>query len=222
VNFPFRCSACGTVMLTAEVMVGAHVVCVHCDTPLEVPPLQVSPQQQRLSGQDLRQGKDGIPTADEASFSFGGDRGQADAEMDMTPMVDVTFLLLIFFMVTASFTLQKSFEVPAPRNDQPSTETRTTEDFQEDPHFVVVRVDASNTIHVSTAGWNNEIETPTKPDLLARLREARETRQDGIVPTRMLVLANGEAQHEHVVTALDAGAAVGMEEVKLVTVEEDF
>ena len=31
-------------------------------------------------------------------------------ELDMTPMVDVTFLLLIFFMVTASFTLQKSLE----------------------------------------------------------------------------------------------------------------
>src|SRR5688572_20269137 len=31
-----------------------------------------------------------------------------EAEMDMTPMVDVTFLLLIFFMVTASFTMQKS------------------------------------------------------------------------------------------------------------------
>ena len=29
-------------------------------------------------------------------------------ELDMTPMVDVTFLLLIFFMVTASFTRSKS------------------------------------------------------------------------------------------------------------------
>ena len=41
-------------------------------------------------------------------------RSAAEAELDMTPMCDVTFLLLIFFMVTAAFAMQKSFEVPAP------------------------------------------------------------------------------------------------------------
>ena len=33
-----------------------------------------------------------------------------ESEMDITPMVDVTFLLLIFFMITASFAMQKSLE----------------------------------------------------------------------------------------------------------------
>jgi hypothetical protein len=37
----------------------------------------------------------------------------------------------------------------------------------------------------------------------------------------MLVVASGEALHERVVTAIDAGNEVGMEEVQLVTVEED-
>ena len=32
-------------------------------------------------------------------------------DLDMTPMVDVTFLLLIFFMVTASFGLQRAIEM---------------------------------------------------------------------------------------------------------------
>jgi len=36
-------------------------------------------------------------------------------------MVDVTFLLLIFFMVTASFTLQKSIPQPPAASDAPST-----------------------------------------------------------------------------------------------------
>ena len=31
-----------------------------------------------------------------------------DNEIDMTPMVDTTFLLLLFFMITAAFSLQKS------------------------------------------------------------------------------------------------------------------
>ncbi len=38
-------------------------------------------------------------------------------ELDMTPMVDVTFLLLIFFMVTASFTLQKSIKQPPAQSE---------------------------------------------------------------------------------------------------------
>ena len=34
-------------------------------------------------------------------------RQRAEPESDMTPMVDVTFLLLIFFLVTAAFALQE-------------------------------------------------------------------------------------------------------------------
>jgi len=39
-------------------------------------------------------------------------------EMDLTPMVDVTFLLLIFFMITASFSMQKSFDFPPAQKDE--------------------------------------------------------------------------------------------------------
>ena len=38
------------------------------------------------------------------------------AEMGMTSMADVTFLLLIFFMVTASFVMQSAFQTPT-QND---------------------------------------------------------------------------------------------------------
>ena len=54
--------------------------------------------------------------------------GRKETEMDMTPMVDVTFLLLIFFMVTASFQLQKSIEMPRQQTDAPSTQA-----IEEDP-----------------------------------------------------------------------------------------
>jgi biopolymer transport protein ExbD len=36
-----------------------------------------------------------------------------------------------------------------------------------------------------------------------------------------MVKANGEASHEKVVAALDAGTAVGMEQLQLQTVEQD-
>ncbi|RLT19471.1 MAG: hypothetical protein DWI29_05285 [Planctomycetota bacterium] len=43
-------------------------------------------------------------------------RVSQEANIDLTPAVDVTFQLLIFFMITASFSLQKAFDVPPAKN----------------------------------------------------------------------------------------------------------
>jgi biopolymer transport protein ExbD len=152
---------------------------------------------------------------------FRAERKPNEAEMDMTPMVDVVFQLLIFFMLTASFTMQKSLNVPKPESTEPSTQAKSVEDFRQNPDYVVVRVDAQNTFHVSSGSWEDEIEAPSKQELLVRLREARQGDAQGNVPSKMLVLANGEALHEWVVTAIDAGNDVGMDDVQLVTVEDD-
>jgi biopolymer transport protein ExbD len=39
-------------------------------------------------------------------------RPPMDGEMDITPMIDMTFLLLIFFILTSKMTGEKSYEVP--------------------------------------------------------------------------------------------------------------
>ncbi|MCG8448481.1 MAG: biopolymer transporter ExbD, partial [Pirellulales bacterium] len=52
--------------------------------------------------------------------------GSSEDDMDLTPMVDVTFLLLIFFMITAAFALQKALEVP-PVEDEEAAPTQTVD-----------------------------------------------------------------------------------------------
>ncbi|MFT5524509.1 MAG: biopolymer transport protein ExbD [Pirellulaceae bacterium] len=158
------------------------------------------------------------PNPDAIAIAPDGER--IETEMDMTPMVDVTFLLLIFFMVTASFSLQKSLEVPTPtESDQASTNARPEDEPpEEDPDYVIVHVDAFNTFQVTTPEW--EEEAPSVQDLHIQLRRAREG-SGGTVPTKLIVRANIEALHEKVVSAIDAGSAVGMEEVQLMTVEDD-
>lgn len=42
-------------------------------------------------------------------------RAPQDAELDMTPMIDVTFLLLIFFIVSTVPDVQKALELPPAR-----------------------------------------------------------------------------------------------------------
>ena len=156
--------------------------------------------------------------ADSDLVSFSTQDIDRESEMDMTPMVDVTFLLLIFFILTATFSFQKSLQVPTPEPEEASTQA-VPKDLEEDPEFITVRIDAMNTFYVITTDW--EEECPSKEELYVKLREARDGNSDGIIPHKMVVMANGEAFHEKVVTALDAGAAVGIDEVQLMTVEDD-
>lgn len=141
-----------------------------------------------------------------------------DTEMDMTPMVDVVFQLLIFFMLTAAFALQKSLTLPKPADDQPS-ESVVAKPIESSPEFVIVRVDEFNTFHVITVDW--EEEAPSEQDLHVRLRRAREGSANGVIPSKLMVEANGDALHGRVVAALDAGTATGFEEVQLSTVENE-
>lgn len=157
------------------------------------------------------------PGDDEGPPSIKKKSSIEETEMDMTPMVDVTFLLLIFFMVTAAFTLQKSLSVPKPNPDDASTVVEEKEEDETD--LVTVQVDEFNTFHVITADW--EEEAPSVQDLLRFLRQAREGDADGKVPSKLLVEANGESLHEKVVAALDAGSDTGFEEVLLATVEDE-
>lgn len=146
------------------------------------------------------------------------ERKLEDTEMDMTPMVDVTFLLLIFFMVTAAFTLQKSLEIPKLSPDEASA-TVVEQEPDDQAEFVTVQVDEFNTYHVSTVDW--EEEAPSEQDLHIHLRRARDGDSTGTVPSKLKVEAHGEALHEKVVAALDAGTATGFEEVLLATIEDE-
>jgi len=144
-------------------------------------------------------------------------RGEED-DLDLTPMVDVTFLLLIFFMITAAFALQKSIEVPPMQEDE-GTATQSVEELEEDS--IVIRVDGDNVFWISAPKWQAEQRVPSVQEMLNKLREARGDGSTG--PNKLLVQANGDSRHEFVVAALDAGSGVGMEEIRLMSYEEgDF
>jgi len=160
---------------------------------------------------------DPITTPDETEpVRFSTER-EPDEGMDMTPMVDITFLLLIFFMVTAAFSLQKSIEIPSPDQQESAAQARTIEEIEEDDDCVIIRVDSDNTI------WVDDSEAPSVQELLVKLRQAREgpPGSGSRGPSTALVLADGDARHETVVTALDAANAVSMENVRLATIDED-
>jgi len=89
-------------------------------------------------------------------------------EMDLTPMVDVTFLLLIFFMITAAFDLQKSFEVSSAKSEESAIET-IIEDA--DDSAIKAEISADNKVYIEDKVGESLEEIK---DILTALRSGRE------------------------------------------------
>lgn len=228
----FRCPTCQELFSAQRDMQGAEVTCPLCETcfelPREEPPSpEGTTDKTALRADQMRDAVDSQsakprhaePDAAALPITFRRRDGEDYNALDMTPMVDVTFLLLIFFMVTAAFGLQKSYDIPAPDDSRPSEDAVTLEELESDPKYVIVRIDEYDTYHVGVAHWDSEQEAPSKPDLLAKLRLAK-TGGPGVA-THMVVIASEDATNGRVVTALDSGTATGMEDVKLLTVPSD-
>lgn len=66
------------------------------------------------------------------------DKEQGGAEIDLTPMLDVVFIMLIFFIVVASFIKEAGVEVNRPDKNQP--------DNPEDSTSILVEVASDNQI----------------------------------------------------------------------------
>ena len=66
-------------------------------------------------------------------------KGEDDSQIDLTPMLDVVFIMLIFFIVTASFVNETGLNVDRPpTTDQPPPDAANTN--------IVFRVSESNEI----------------------------------------------------------------------------
>lgn len=144
-----------------------------------------------------------------APVRFRAGRRPEDEGLDMTPMVDVTFLLLIFFMVTAAYSLQKSIEIPPPEREEEAAQARTIREIEQDSDYVIIKIYADNTVWVNDSMASGQ-------EVLVKLREARDSQG----ASSLLVAAHPECRHETVVMALDAGNALGMENVQLATADE--
>jgi len=66
-------------------------------------------------------------------------KGEDDSQIDLTPMLDVVFIMLIFFIVTASFVNETGLNVDRPpTSDQPPPDSANTN--------IVFRISESNDI----------------------------------------------------------------------------
>lgn len=143
---------------------------------------------------------------------IGGRGGRDETEMDMTPMVDVTFLLLIFFMVTASFAVQKSIAMPRQQSDAPSSQP--VEQPQDELDQVTVQIDEFGAFLVLAADWEREV--AGKPSLVSALRDAQPSSGGG---ARLVIECHETAKLQSLVDAMDAGTISGYGELQVTQVD---
>ena len=193
------------VVVEAEPIAVETVPVVGATTPAASPPAAANPPAKMAA----TAANDDDDTDEEVLLR----KKRPEEEMDMTPMVDVTFLLLIFFMVTAAFSLQKSIEMPRQQTDAPSTSV--VEEETEDLDMVEVQVDEFGSFLVMAPDW--ERETPGKQNLITALKEAISGNTDGM---RLVVKVHELAKLHALVDAMDAGTIAGYAELEVTQVEE--
>ena len=122
-----------------------------------------------------------------------------EAEINITPMLDIVFIMLIFFIVTTSFVKEKGLEVSRPSSSPPK-------EIKKNKGPIVVKIDANGNITMKgrmldrkAVEANLEREKAEKPD------------------SPLIIAAHPDADTEALVTILDAAEAVGVGSVSVAT-----
>lgn len=236
----FKCPHCQAVRTLHARMLGREIRCPECEQPVKIPgqdEIDAARRDRQALASFAAQAADvghvrerpvAAPSAkaivpkiqDEEDLHdpLATRRGLPHDHIDMTPMVDITFLLLIFFMSTANFTLQKSLEVPVKKDEKASTRAvqAATDETQD---TVTVQVDEFNAYLVLMPDGTDR-EASSKQDLLIALEEARVS-PNANPPEKLILEAHRDCTHQAVVSALDAARDKSF--VKFtVTVVDDF
>ncbi|RLA40577.1 MAG: biopolymer transporter ExbD [Gammaproteobacteria bacterium] len=126
-------------------------------------------------------------------------RAHDEAEINITPMLDIVFIMLIFFIVTTSFVKEKGLEVSRPSNSPPK-------EIKKNKGPILVKIDANGNItmkgrmlEAKAVQANLEREKAEKPD------------------SPLIIAAHPDADTDALVTILDAAEAVGVASVSVAT-----
>lgn len=132
-------------------------------------------------------------------------RPRAQLEVNLTPLIDVVFLLLIFFMVSTSFTKQSQIAIRLP-------EAASTAIIEENPQRIEIMITETGTFLVNGRELiNNRPET---------LRNALQKVSAGGDKMPMTISADANARHQHVVTAMDVAGRLGFTQISIATVND--
>ena len=117
-----------------------------------------------------------------------------DVDINLTPMIDVVFLLLIFFMVSTTFVHESEIDLTLPeasKNANPDTIDK-----------IDVAIDKEGQLFVNGVALVNRRVESIK-------RALRDARPEGVEPV-VVISADAQASHQMVISVMDAARQIGL------------
>lgn len=132
-------------------------------------------------------------------------RPRAQVEVNLTSLIDVVFLLLIFFMVSTSFVKQAQITINLPEADSATVIPESAEQID-------IMISATGTYMVNGRELIN-----SRPETI---RNALQKVSNGDNSLPLTISADANARHQDVVTAMDVAGRLGFVQISIATVNE--
>jgi len=129
-------------------------------------------------------------------------RHRPDQEIDVniTPLIDIVFLLLIFFMISTTFKQEFEVGIELP---QASSEKRMTEKVLE------ITIDASGAYYINRKKLVNS--------QLSNLKHGLKKASGGNLKLPVIISADAKTPHQSVIQAMDAARQLGFARLTFAT-----
>ncbi|WP_281646960.1 biopolymer transporter ExbD [Parendozoicomonas sp. Alg238-R29] len=129
-----------------------------------------------------------------------------EVTVNLTPLIDVVFLLLIFFMVSTTFTRETRLEVDLP---EASVSSQAPKEQRE------IKMEISQTGVYAISGQvlpGNSLEI---------VKAALERASGGDITRPVVLIADAKTPHESVVIAMEAAGELGFSKLSIATQEAE-
>lgn len=133
---------------------------------------------------------------------FAGPRQEQRIELNITPLIDVVFLLLIFFMVSTTFEHDSALQIELP---EATAIPQGAEDLP-----IVVTVDATGRYQVDGRSLIN-VQPETLKEAISRARDGKPASPS------LVISADAATPHQAVITVMDAAQRLGIDHLSFAT-----
>lgn len=127
-----------------------------------------------------------------------------EESINLTPLIDVVFLLLIFFMVSTTFTKETHLSIDLPE--------ASGEPMQEQPESIEIIINADGSYAINGNALTNSEMTTLLSALGSTLGD-----DSNAGATPLVITADAKAAHESVVRAMDAAGQMGFVQLSITT-----
>ena len=124
-----------------------------------------------------------------------------DVELNLTPLIDVVFLLLIFFMVSTSFTRETQIKMELPKADVEKMET--------EKEVLEISIDKEGRMFLNGKALVNSS--------INNLKRAMQPIINNNEQIPLIISADANTPYQSVVMAMDAASQLGITNIKMAT-----